>query len=32
MKDKIISFEEFRLKKQQAQSENDPLMRVLKKN
>jgi hypothetical protein len=32
MTDKIISFEEFRLKKQKAESENDPLMQVLKKD
>ena len=28
----IISFEEFRLKKERAESENDPIMQVLKKD
>ena len=32
MRDNIISFEEFRLKKKKTESENDPIMQVLKKD
>ena len=32
MTDNIISFEEFRLEKKKAESENDPIMKVLKKD
>ena len=32
MADNIISFEEFRLKKKEAESENDPIMQILRKD
>ncbi|SDT92729.1 hypothetical protein [Desulfobacula phenolica] len=32
MTDNIISFEEFRLEKRKTESENDPIMQVLKKD